>query len=106
VTVAPFSFTSRYYGLETAVLEVPPDNQIVYLKRRLLPPVDRFSVIEEHFVTEGERLDNLAAVYVDDPEQFWRLCDSNGAMRPEELEVVGRILRITLPEGMPGPPSG
>jgi len=24
-------------------------------------------------------------------------------MRPEELEAVGRVLRITLPEGVPGP---
>jgi hypothetical protein len=105
VTVAPFPFTSRYYGIETAVLQLPPDTQIVYLKRRFLPPVDRFSVIEEHVVTEGERLDNMAAVFLGDPEQFWRLCDANGAMRPEDLEVVGRVLRVALPEGIPGPPS-
>ena len=38
-----------------------------------------------------------------DPEQFWRLCDANAAMRPDELtESVGRRLRITLPEGIPG----
>ena len=41
--------------------------------------------------------------YLGDPEQFWRLCDANGAMRPDELtETVGRRLRITLPEGVPG----
>jgi hypothetical protein len=33
----------------------------------------------------------------------WRLCDANGAMRPDELtETPGRRLRITLPEGIPG----
>lgn len=101
--MAPFPFTSRYYGIDTAVLDLPPDAEIVYLRRRFLPPLDRFSVIQEHVVTEGERLDNMAAVFVGDPEQFWRLCDANGAMRPEELEAVGRILRITLPEGVPGP---
>ncbi|MGH7229842.1 MAG: LysM domain-containing protein, partial [Nitrospiraceae bacterium] len=41
--------------------------------------------------------------YVGDPEQFWRLCDANAAMRPEELTgIIGRVLRITLPEGIPG----
>ena len=53
---------------------------------------------------EGERLDIIAAQHLGDPEQFWRLCDANGAMRPDELtETVGRRLRITLPEGIPGP---
>ena len=36
----------------------------------------------------------------------WRICDANGALRPEELtELIGRRLRITLPEGVPGAPS-
>jgi len=33
---------------------------------------------------------------------FWRLCDANGAMRPEELETPGITLTIALPQGMPG----
>jgi hypothetical protein len=56
-------------------------------------------------VTQGDRLDNIAAKYLGDPEQFWRLCDANGAMRPDALtETIGRWLRITLPEGIPRPP--
>jgi hypothetical protein len=59
-------------------------------------------LVQEHSVAEGERLDNITAQYLGDPEQFWRLCDANDAMRPEELtETVGRRLRITLPEGIP-----
>ena len=55
-------------------------------------------------MTEGERLDHIAAKYLGDPEQFWRLCDANGAIRPNELlEPVGRRIRITLPENIPGP---
>ena len=50
-----------------------------------------------------ERLDNITAKYMDDPEAFWRIADANAAMRPEELtETIGRRLRITLPEGIPG----
>ncbi len=51
---------------------------------------------------DGERLDLIAARYLGDPEQSWRQCDANGAVRPEELEEVGRRVRITLPEGIPG----
>ena len=71
-----------------------------------MPPPERFALLQEHTVSQGDRLDNLAAQYLGDPEQFWRLCDANGAMRPEELtETVGRRLRITLPEGIPGRPN-
>ena len=57
-------------------------------------------------MTQGDRLDNITAQYLGDPEQFWRICDANDAMRPDELtETIGRRLRITLPEGMPGTPN-
>ena len=101
-----FSITSRYYGIATAKLETADGRSIVYLRRRFVPSPERFALLQEHTVTEGDRLDNLAAQYLGDPEQFWRICDANGAMRPEELtETVGRRLRITLPEGIPGVPN-
>ncbi len=59
-------------------------------------------MLHEHTVTQGDRLDNVTAHYLGDPEQFWRVCDANNAMRPAELEEVGRRVRITLPEGVPG----
>ncbi len=98
-----FPPTSRYHGIETTILVSAAGQEIVYLRRRLVPPADRFAVLQLHTVAQGERLDNLAALFIGDPEQYWRLCDANDAMRPEELEVVGRVLRITLPEGVPGP---
>lgn len=100
---APFPPTSRYYGLATARLEPPTGEPLVYLRRRLVPPPERFSLLQEHAVTAGERPDNLANQYLGDPEQFWRLCDANGAVQPNELTAtVGRRIRITLPEGIPG----
>ena len=79
---------------------------IVYLRRRFVPPPERFALLQEHVVTQGDRLDNIAAHYLGDPEQFWRICDANRAMRPDELtETIGRRLRITLPEGIPGTPE-
>jgi len=61
-------------------------------------------LIQEHSVIQGDRLDNLAAQCLGDPEQFWRLCDANGAIRPDELtDTIGATVRITLPQGIPGP---
>jgi hypothetical protein len=101
-----FPPTSRHHGIDTAQLVTADGKSIVYLRRRFVPPPERFALLQEHTVTQGDRLDNLTAHYLGDPEQFWRLCDANGAMRPEELtETIGHKLRITLPEGIPGVPN-
>jgi hypothetical protein len=101
-----FPPTSRYHGLNTATLETADGRTVIYVQQRFLPPPERFTLLQEHIVTQGERLDNITAHYLGDPEQFWRVCDANGAMRPEELtETIGRRLRITLPEGIPGTPN-
>ena len=101
-----FPPNSRYHGIETATIETEEGKTVIYLRRRFLPPVDRFVLLQEHIVTEGDRLDNITAQYLGDPEQFWRVCDANAAMRPDELtETIGRRLRITLPEGIPGMPN-
>ena len=98
-----FPITSRYYGLPQLERELPDGTKIVYLRRRFVPPPERFQLLREHVVTEGERHDSIAAQFLGDPEQSWRLCDANNVMRPEELtEEIGKRLRITLPEGIPG----
>jgi hypothetical protein len=98
-----FAITSRYYGISTAEFEAADGKKIVYLRRRFVPQPSALTSLLDHKVVEGDRLDNISARYLGDPEQFWRICDGNGAIRPEELiETVGRSLRITLPEGVPG----
>ena len=98
-----FTTPGRYHDVGTAQIETVPEKTIVYLRRRFVPPPERFELLQEHPVTEGDRLDNITARYLGDPEQFWRICDANNAMRPSELtETIGRKLRITLPEGIPG----
>jgi hypothetical protein len=96
--------TSRYYGLPTQESELPDGTKIAWLGRRLVPLPERFAQIGEHVVAQGERPDHVAARHLGDPEQFWRLCDANGVLAPGELtERPGHRLRITLPEGIPGP---
>ena len=97
-----FPPTSRYYGIGLAALERPDGTTVVYVRRRFLPSPDRYVLLQEHRVSEGERLDLIAARYLGDPEQFWRICDANGVLRPQELEVAGATVKITLPEGLLG----
>jgi hypothetical protein len=102
-----FPPTSRYHGQETAEQVLPNGNKVLYLRRRFLPQPESLALLQEHVVTQGDRLDNITAHYLGDPEQFWRVCDANRAMRPAELtETIGRRLRIALPEGIPGAPQG
>ncbi|WIM04793.1 MAG: LysM domain-containing protein [Candidatus Nitricoxidivorans perseverans] len=98
-----FPPNSRYHGAAVATLERKNQEPVAYLKRRFVPPPENFSVVQEHAVVEGDRLDNLAARYLGDPELYWRLCDANRAVRPGEItETPGARLAITLPEGVPG----
>jgi hypothetical protein len=98
-----FAPTSRYHGIANGTLERPDGRTITYVLRRIVPPPERFQLLQEHAVVQGDRLDNLAAQNLGDPALFWRVCDANRAMQPEELtDTVGRRLRITLPEGITG----
>jgi hypothetical protein len=101
-----FPPNSRYYGLDTRTLTLADGRIVRYLARRFAPAPERFALLKEHVVAQGDRLDNLSARYFGDAEQYWRLCDANNAIRPDELiETIGRRLRVTLPEGIP-PGSG
>jgi hypothetical protein len=99
-----FPPTSRYYNIEVASLVREDGTVVRYLKRRFLPQPDRFVLLHEYRVSEGERPDHVAARELGDPEAFWRLCDANGVMHPDELtDTVGEVVRITLPDGIPPP---
>lgn len=99
-----FPPTSRYRPIATAELVTPEGRTVIYLRRRFIPPPERFELLYEHEVTQGERVDTIAASELGDPEQFWRIADANAALHPAELvEEAGQVLSITLPEGLTGP---
>jgi len=98
-----FPVSSRYHHVETSILEKDDKEPIVYLKRRFIPPPEHYQSNLKHKVQQGERLDNITANYLVDPEQFWQLADANLAMKPQELtEEIGRILRIPQGQGISG----
>lgn len=100
---AHFEPTSRYFGLEVAVYDSPRQGPVAYVRRRIIAPPEHFQLLHKHTVAEGERPDNVAAQHLGDPEQFWRICDANAVMSPNELtDEAGKKIRITLPEGIPG----
>jgi hypothetical protein len=114
-----FPPNSRYHGIATAITMRADGRVVAYLRRRFAPQPADLALLRTHTVTPGERLDNITAQTLGDPQLFWRICDANAALRPDELtepalpsdgggEVARgwRTLRIALPEGVPGTPNG
>lgn len=98
-----FGPASRYARTGTAQLTTADGRTVVYLRRRLVPQPEALATASESAVHDGERPDTLAARLVGDPTQFWRLCDANLVFVPSDLVAEpGRVLRVTLPEGIPG----
>ncbi|HEX6740514.1 MAG TPA: hypothetical protein VF079_01800 [Sphingomicrobium sp.] len=100
-----FPPNSRYQGIETVTLTLTDGTEVACLRQRLLPDPAQFTVVAEHVVQQGDRLDNIAAVTIGDAELAWRIADASRAMRPGALtERIGRRLRITVPYAGGGTP--
>jgi hypothetical protein len=101
-----FAMNSRYVGIATSTLVSANGTRTSYVLRRFLPQPAQLAELQQHTVVQGDRLDVLAAQYLGDPQLFWRICDANGAMRPEDLvTTIGSTLRICLPAGIQGAPN-
>jgi hypothetical protein len=98
-----FPATSRYHGLTIQKTVRPDGREVAYVSRRFVPLQEQFETLRERRIVQGDRIDNLAYEILGDPEQFWRLCDANNMLDPQQLTAeVGRLIRITLPEGIQG----
>lgn len=93
-----FGANSRYLGVETTTLTSTDGETIAYLRRRFLPNPDRMVTTGSHSVSQGERLDLMAAAFLGDPELYWRIVDANPVLNPSDLEGVGVNVRLALPE--------
>jgi hypothetical protein len=105
VPATSFPPTSRYAGVPVESWD-PGDGSppVPYLARRFCPRADGLATLYEIAVAERDRRDLLAHAHLADAELWWRLADANGVVDPRDLTTpIGRRLRITLPEGVPGP---
>ncbi len=94
-----FDHTSRYARLATATHKTSGGRTVTFLRRRFLPQGERMPLLVEVIVTDGDRLDLITARTLGDPEQFWRIADSNNAMDPFDLTgEPGAILRVPVPQ--------
>lgn len=94
-----FDTTSRYAELETLQLTLPDGRKVSYKERRFLPQGRQMQILGEITLLPGERLDQVAARTLGDPEAYFRICDANDVMNPAELaEQTGLVLRVPIPQ--------
>jgi hypothetical protein len=94
---------TRYNGVPLAQMDLADGRTARYLRRRVLPDPASLATMLEYRITDGDRVDLLAARFLGDALASWRIADANGALRIESLvEETGRRIRITLSEGVPG----
>ena len=88
---------SRYTKVEDLEITGDDGRVIRYKKVRFIP---RTEASLSHVVRDHERIDHIAHQHFKDSQRFWRICDANLTMRPNELvERSGRRIQIPPPEG-------
>jgi hypothetical protein len=86
---------SRYETVANAELVTEQGRVIRYKRVRF---IQETRGVFPYLVLEGDRLDLIAYRIYNDPEQFWRICDANLALRPEDLVAQpGNRLLIPIP---------
>lgn len=103
-----FDSTSRYANIAVESFTEPDGTSVAYIKRRFLPQGETLPVLQQVSIVSGDRLDNVSAKTIGDPEQFWRICDANDGMYPPDLTYYpGTLLVVPVPGPTPNPvPSG
>lgn len=92
-----FLKSSRYASCEDTQLVTRDGDIIKYKKRRFIPQTEDASTLQEIQVLSGDRLDLISAKITGDSQQFWRICDSNDVLNPQDLVSPGKIIRIASP---------
>jgi hypothetical protein len=92
-----FASNSRYFALGTYTVTTT-DGRVVTATRLPLPQAAPLAGF--HRRVQGDRLDLLAARFLNDPTAFWRLCDANNSPAPDGL--AARDL-IGIPAGLVKP---
>jgi len=94
---------SRYDDVPTTTFEtVSTDGarRLVTHYRRRFPPEPARTTLAQHTVVPDDRLDLVSFRLTGDPLGFWRLCDANAALDPDDLvgdEAVGTVIVVPLP---------
>ena len=86
---------SRYEHVPTATVD-EAGRTVKYTLVRFIPET---RPVAGHRVTADDRLDLVAWSAFRDAERFWRICDANDALWPDDLLEEGVMIGIPASEG-------
>ena len=94
-----FPPNSRYYSVPLRK-RVRADGTVeTFVGRRIIPAMERYRALDRHRTIDDDRIDNVAAAAFGDPELYWRICDANAAMPPNDLVAeTGKTILIPRSE--------
>src|SRR5262249_22419537 len=84
MTTGKFSANSRYIQTVVAVRTGPDGVPRRYLRRRFLPK-PAAPALDTYQISEGDRIDRIAASTLGDAGLWWRVADANRALDPDVL---------------------
>jgi hypothetical protein len=87
---------SRYEKVPESALTDATGRVVRFKTTRFIPDT---RAVAGHRVMRGERLDHIAYQHFRDAERFWRICDANRALWPNEILAEAAIIRIPPSEG-------
>ena len=80
---------SRYEKMPVYTVQTGDGREVTAVR---LPLPVASALVGYYRRTTGQRLDHIAAVYLNDATAFWRLCDANNSVVPDALaahDLVG-----------------
>jgi hypothetical protein len=83
-----FNEISRYAGLKTYEMLDRQGRKVMVVP---VPAKPNEVLLGYHVLHQGQRLDHLAAHYLDNPAGFWRICELNDVLLPEALTEVAEV---------------
>jgi hypothetical protein len=85
---------SRYEKVDTTQITDSSGRVISYKKVHFIPPTP---AVVGHSVVLGERLDQISNSFYKDAQRFWRICDANFAMWPDDEVAVANVTILIPP---------
>lgn len=89
---------SRYADRPIDTHVTADGREIRFVRKRMVPDPNRFRVLAEVVVNDGDRLDLICARTYGNSGAWWRIADANEALDPGDLIAApGRRLNIPSP---------
>lgn len=98
---SPFDATSRYHGVEIALLPQPNgEPPLPYLRRRFIPQQRDLPLAGHVTVGSSDRPELIAQRTLGEPLAYWHVADANAVTDPFELtDTPGARIAIPLAAG-------